>query len=153
MGPCLLSQSGTRRSPCRIRGATPSLTHRRPSYCAATPVDEHGGCAAGRPGPGSAGGEAHGGHEELPRQGPGHLQFQICKRHPPARQSPQTRGRSTLSVSCPSPDTTARRHDVHLPFVPDVNFDHLVKESDFFTVYSAYREESDAATEAKLKLS
>ncbi|KAI5945389.1 E3 ubiquitin-protein ligase TRIM50 [Manis javanica] len=58
---------------------------------AAAPADEHGGRTAGRPGPGSAGGEAHGGHEELPRQGPGCQQFHICKRHPPARQDPQTR--------------------------------------------------------------
>ena len=40
---------------------------------AATPADKHGGRAAGRAGPGSAGGEARGGHEELPRKVPGEL--------------------------------------------------------------------------------
>ena len=33
---------------------------------AAAPADKHGGRAEGRTGPGSAGGEARGGHEELP---------------------------------------------------------------------------------------
>ena len=40
---------------------------------AAAPADKHGGRAEGRTGPGSAGGEARGGHEELPRQVPGEL--------------------------------------------------------------------------------
>ena len=40
---------------------------------AAAPADKHGGRAEGRAGPGSAGGEARGGHEELPRQVPGEL--------------------------------------------------------------------------------
>lgn len=34
---------------------------------AAAPANEHRGCPAGRAGPGSAGGEAHGGYEGLPR--------------------------------------------------------------------------------------
>ncbi|RCT99230.1 hypothetical protein DVA78_20270, partial [Acinetobacter baumannii] len=58
---------------------------------AAAPADKHVGRAEGRAGPGSAGGEARGGHEELPGQVPGHWQFRFCKRHPPARQGPQTR--------------------------------------------------------------
>ena len=42
----------------------PVLGARAPA--AAAPADEHGGRPAGCAGPGSAGGEADGGHEELP---------------------------------------------------------------------------------------